>query len=420
MRRYRLYLTIVLVVASTSLSIAQMRLDSCQEKARRNYPLIKEYELIEASKEYSLSNAGKAYLPQFDVTIIGGVIEGFPTISLPGSPPAESETQLQLISVLQLNQVIWDGGITKARKGIIEANAGMEEANLEVNLYALEERVNNLFFGILLIDEQVKQLEVLESTLERNKQRVQNAVELGTAFKSDVDEINVEVINTKQKIGELSHARIAYINVLAAMIGEPINPEATFVQPQLSPDFRLASVNRPELDLLTNRYALIEAQARIDKAALYPKFGVMGFATLIQPGVEFGTSTVNNILVGGLSLNWSIGSLYQNNNKKKLTEVNLQKVTLQREAFLFNTNLSLKQIGGELDKYTTLIEQDRELLNLKTSIKEAYKVKYDNGIATLSQYLDRVNDESVAQQKLLVHEIEYLMKAYQYKNQTGN
>jgi outer membrane protein TolC len=327
---------------------------------------------------------------------------------------------MQMITILQLNQVIWDGGITKARKGIIEASSEIEKAELEVSLYALEDRVNNLFFGILLIDEQIAQLEILKSTLTRNKSRVEVAVENGTAFKSDIDEITVELINTGQKVSELTNARSAYINVLSAMIGEPIPEETQLERPIAQDDFLTLDMDRPELKLIQNRYALIEAQAQIDKATLYPKLGVIGFATFIQPGVAFGTSSVEQILVAGLSLNWSIGSLYQNGNKKKLTEVNLQKAGLQRETFLFNTNLALTQTRKELEKFKEIIAQDRELLALKSRIKKSYDVQYENGVTTMSKLLDRVNDESVAQQNLIVHEIQYLMKTYQYKNQSGN
>jgi outer membrane protein TolC len=153
---------------------------------------------------------------------------------------------------------------------------------------------------------------------------------------------------------------------------------------------------------------------------LYPKIGLMGFGTFIQPGVSFGTSELTNILVAGLSVNWSLGVLYKNNNNKKLTEVNLNKVNIQRETFLFNVNLDLTLNERELEKYKTLINQDKELLALKSRIKSAYDVKYANGITPLSELLDKVNDESAAKQNLVIHEIQYLMSAYQYKNKSGN
>lgn len=402
-----------------NLAFGQVTLETCQIKARENFPLIKQFSLIEKAEKYTLLNANKAYLPQVEATIIGGILSGLPSFSSPESG-SSSSTAFNAISMIQANQLIWDGGITKAKKGIIEAGSEMEIANLEISLFALEERVNNLFFGILLINEQVKQMEILKSTLLRNMKRIEIAVENGTAYKSDIDEIQVEVINTDQKMEELNSNRKAYINVLAAMIGEKIDFNSEFTRPKIEETFLLAENKRPELQLFQNQENLILAQSAIDKAMLYPKVGVMAFGTFIQPGVDFGSSTLNNIFVGGLSLNWSLGSLYKNGNNKKLTEINLQKVSVQRETFLFSNNLELTQTQLELKKYKTLLEQDMEILVLKRRIKEAYDLKYQNGVSTMTELLNKTNEESVAKQNLIVHEIQYLMKAYQYKNKSGN
>ena len=371
------------------------------------------------TREYTLSNANKNYLPSLDVTLIGGVISGFPSFSAPGEG-SSSSSDMQLISVVQLNQPIWDGGITKAQKEVVQANSEIEKAELEISLYALEERINNLFFGILLIDEQISQLEILKSSMQINLDRVNIAVENGTAYKSDIDEIQVEMINIDQRMEELRSNRNAYINVLGAMTGRNIEVSSDFERPVVEDDFMQLENNRPELKRFQSQDEMIQAQRQIDRSVLYPKIGLLGFATLIEPGIDFGASTIDNIFVGGLSLNWSLDGLYRNGNNKKLTELNLQKVAVQKETFLFNNELELTQNRLDLNKYRNLVEQDREILELKTRIKDAYELKYENGISTMSELLNRTNDESAARQNLVIHEIQYLMKAFQYKNRTGN
>ena len=398
---------------------AQQNLDSCQIKALKNYPLIQQYGLIEQSKELTLSNANKAYLPQLDITLIGGIIEGMPSFAPPGTE-SSSSTEANLISLVQFNQVIWDGGMTKASKSIIKASSEIEKADMEVNLYQIKDRVNNIYFGVLLINEQIDQLNLLKETLERNQKRVNNAIENGTAFKSDADELKVELINIQQKKAELEYNKQAYIKVLSAMIGEEIKEDEEFVRPILGATVEALSVNRPELLKFEQQRALIDAQAKLNKAMLFPKVGLMGFGVFLTPGVEFGTSNLTNVLVAGLSLSWNLGPVYKNGNNKKLSQISLQRIQNQEETFLFNTNIELSQTEMELKKYSKLIEQDRELVELKNSIKEAYIVKYDNGVATMSDMLDRINDENVAKQNMILHEIQYLMKAYQYLNKSGN
>ena len=396
-----------------------LTIQACQDSALKNYPLIRQFDLIEKSKELTLSNANKNYLPQLDITLIGGIIEGMPSFSLPGAE-SSSSTEVNLISMVQLNQVLWDGGMTKASKGIIEAGTEIEKADLEVNLYQLKERINNLYFGVLLIDEQIAQLDLLQETLILNQKRIQNAIKNGTAYKSDEDELKVELINTAQKKAELEYNKYAYIRVLSTMIGEEIKTDAIFTRPEFSTSLNELSVNRPEMMKFNSQRSLIESQAKLNKATLIPKFGLMGFGVFITPGVDFGTSELTSIFVGGLSLSWQLGPLYKNANKKKLTEISLQRIQNQEETFLFNTGLELQQTNMELEKYRKLLEHDRQLLALKSSIKEAYMVKYENGIATMTDVLQRINDESVAKQTMIMHEIQYLMKAYQYLNKSGN
>ncbi len=409
---------LVIFIAITS-QAQTLTIEACQDSALHNYPLIQQYGLIEKTKELTLSNANKNYLPQFDITLIGGIIEGMPSFSLPGAESSAS-TEVNLISMVQLNQVLWDGGMTTASKGIIEAGSEIEKADLEVNLYQLKERVNNLYFGILLIDEQITQLDLLKETLLLNQKKIQNAIENGTAFKSDADELKVELINIEQKKAELQYNKEAYIAVLSIMTGEKITNETNFIRPDFSSSLEDISINRPEMMKFKNQQSLIESQAKLNKATLIPKFGLMGFGVFITPGVDFGTSELTNIFVAGLSLSWQLGPLYKNANNKKLTEISLQRIQNQEETFLFNTKLELSQTNAEMEKYRKLLEMDREILLLKSSIKDAYMVKYDNGVATMTDVLQRINDESAAKQMMIMHEIQYLMKAYQYLNKSGN
>jgi len=415
-RQFFMLLVLCLFLAPEYL-LGQLTLKECHQKARNNYPLIKQYELIEQSNEYTISNANKSFLPQLSLTVIGGIIDGLPTFS---NDLESSSSDLNLISTFQLNQAIWDGGTTKANKQVIEAHTEIELANLEVSLFGLEDRVNNLFFGVLLIDEQLQQLEILSDNLERNLNRVEMAVENGSAFRSDIDEVKVEVLNADQQVSELEYNRTAYLNMLAALIGETIGKDQYLVRPQLETAYANLEMNRPELNLFENQEYLYQAQLTMKKSALYPKVGLTGFGAFITPGVGFGNDEISRLLVGGLSLSWEIGGLYTNANEISLTEINIQKVNTQRETFIFNTNLELIRVQEEIKKYRTLTDRDEEILSLKNRITRSYQVKYDNGISTMSELLDKTNEENMAKQHLITHEIQYQMAIYNYKNISGN
>lgn len=403
----------------SSLSFAQLNLDSCHVKARSNYPLIQQYGLIDQTTEFTLSNANKAFLPQLSFNVIGGVVDGFPSFDAPGSTQGSS-SDFQLISVVQINQAIWDGGMTKAGKEITKANAAIEKADVEVALYQIRERVDNLFFGVLLIEEQIEQNRIYLSNLKRHLSKIEIAVENGTAYKSDVDEIRVEVLNAEERISELDYNKNAYLKVLSAMIGEEIPVDEPVERPPMDWIEMNRSIDRPELSVFEFQNAMIEARSQLNRSSLYPKVGLLGFGTFLTPGIDFGGSEINRVLVAGLSVSWDIAGLYRNGNNKKIDEIGLQRIQNQKETFLFNTNLQLEQTGVELEKYQDLIQKSKQVLEIKQRIKNAYDVKYENGVSTMTELLDKTNEENLAKQKLIMNEIQYLQKVYQYKFKSGN
>lgn len=399
-------------------SYGQLSIDSCQAKARRNYPIIQQFSLIDQTTEFTVSNANKAFLPQLSFNIIGGVVDGFPSFETPGTDGSSSS--LQLISVVQLNQAIWDGGFTKSNKEVIKANSEIEKAEVEVALYQIRERVDNLFFGMLLIEAQLEQQSIYLKNLERNAKRIEVAVENGTAYKSDLDEMKVELLNSEERILELEYNNKAYAEVLAIMIGEPLAKTQTLIRPEMSFVDLENSINRPELSMFASQKAMLDAKAGLNRSSLYPRVGVLGFGTFLNPGINFGASDINRILVAGLSVSWDVSGLYKNGNNKKIEEISLMRIQNQEETFLFNTNLQIDQTQMELQKYQHLIEKSTEVLEIKMRIKKAYEVKYENGISTMTELLDKINEENLASQKLILQEIQYLQKVYQYKYKSGN
>lgn len=412
------FLVIIFLFGFTTDVYPQLQLDSCQAKARRNYPLIQQYGLIDQTTEFTLSNANKAFLPQLSFNIIGGVVDGFPSIESPGVESGSS-SDFQLISVVQLNQAIWDGGITKASKELASANAEIEKADVDIALYQIRDRINNLFFGILLIDAQLEQNRIFTENLERNADRMEISVKNGVAYTSDLDEIKVALLNAEEKLTELEYNRSAYLKVLSVMVGEELSSEVTLDRPEGELIDLNTGLGRPELSLFANQRAAIDAKSQLDKSALYPKVGLLGFGTFLNPGIQFGAAEIDRILVAGLSVSWEIGGLYRNANNKKLNELGLKKIENQEETFLFNTQLQLDQTKIELNKYQELIHKSEEVVALKGRIKNAYQVKYDNGIATMTELLDKTNDENLARQKLIVQEVQFLQKLYQYKYKSG-
>jgi outer membrane protein TolC len=408
-----------ILISYGSLSAQVLTIDSCYEKAKRNYPLIKQYDLIEKSAEYNISNAGKSYLPQFSATAIAGyIIKGLPSM-LP--PTVESsEDKFQFIGIGQLNQTIWDGGATRTQKEIIKAGAEAEKAEVDVALHSIHERVNQLFFGILLMDEQLLLLNILTDNLNRNLKAVQLSNENGIAYSSDIDEVKVELLKVEQRIVEIRFVREGYVNMLAMMIGEPVSTNIKLEKPIVTTGLDNLTINRPELSLYQFQRNLVEAQSAISKVGNMPKIGLLGAGILIQPGVAFGTEKINSLAIAGLSVSWNTNSIYKSSNNRELTKISLDRISNQQETFVFNTRLQMTQQSSEIEKQRTIVAKDLEIVALKSAIKKAYEQKYQNGICSMNDLLSATNGETEAQSNQALHEAQLLLSVYTYKTTSGN
>ena len=399
---------------------AQITINECQEMAKENYPLIKQYDLIEKSTEYTLSNAGKAYLPQVSLTAIGGyIMKGLPAVSAPGQP-ASDPSKVQMIGIGQINQVLWDGGATRAQKDIARASAEVDKSNIDVSLFAIRERVNQVYFGILLIDEQLKQLDIMNDNLSRSLEKVKLSKENGLAYQSDVDEIKSEIFNLEQKRIEFTFTRKGYIQMLSLLTGRQFEETSKLEKPLMAEFIESLQINRPELTMYANQLKLIEAQSAINKVTLMPKIGLMGAGIFIGPGINFGSSTINNLGIVGLNMSWKIDGLYKNANNKNLDYIKTERILNQQETFTFGNKLQLTQAASEIEKQRQIIENDDEIVKLKGDITKSYQVRFDNGMCTMNDLINAMNKESEARANQALHSVQLLMGVYNYKTISGN
>ncbi|BEG98961.1 TolC family protein [Bacteroides sedimenti] len=416
------FLLAVLVNGIVSPSYGQLSIDDCYKKAQANYPLVKQYGLIEQAKEYNLSNANKGYLPQFALSAKASYqsdVTKIP-ISLPNMQ-IKGINKDQYQSVIEVNQTIWDGGIIRNQKKITEAGSVLEKQKLDVDMYTINERVNQLFFGILLLDEQIRQNILLQDELKRNYAQVSSYLANGIANQADLDAIKVNQLNTTQRKVELEATRKAYREMLSALIGESIKEGDYLIKPSTIESASLSTtINRPELQLFDAQKQQLETQKEMINARNLPKLGLFVQGGYSNPALNMLKSEFSTYYIAGARLTWNFGGLYTKKNDKRLLENNQQNVAIQKETFLFNTNLKMTQQSHEIEKMKQLMQDDDEIIRLRTNIKNAAEVKVKNGTLSVTELLREINSEDQAKQNKALHEIQLIMSIYNYKNSTNN
>jgi outer membrane protein TolC len=419
------------LIAYSFVNGQSISIDTCYQMAKDNYPKIKQFGLIEQSEKFNLSNANKAYLPQFSLnaqaTYQSDVTEIPPDfldklgqmIGQNLAIPSVNRDQYKVVA--ELSQVVWDGGVTYSQKDNIKASSEVEKQSLEVDLYAIRDRVNQLFFGILLLNEQMIQLDILQDELQTNYDKVQAFIQNGIANQTDADMIKVEQLKTKQRKAELSAAQMSYKRMLSAMTGNSIVLTGTLQKPDdLMFHSDNTSNNRPELKLFEAQTHLLGSQESLLKSSNLPKVGLFAQGGYGNPGLNMFEPGFTPFYIVGARLSWNFGGLYTQKNNLNKIAVGKQQVEIQKETFLFNVNLKVLQQKTEIEKIKEQINSDNEIVTLRTGIKKSVEKRLENGTSTVTDLVREMNAESAAIAEKSLHEIQLLMAIYNLKNSTNN
>ena len=414
-------LFIVVLNCHFSIGYAQLTIESCQEKTKNNYPLVKQYGLIEQTKEYNLSNANKGYLPQF--TLSGKATYQSEVTKIPVTIPGVTIKGLnkdQYQSVLEMNQTIWDGGVIQSQKQLTKTGSEVEKQKNDVDLYTIKDRVNQLYFGILLFEEQLIQNSLLQKELTRNYNQIATYMDNGIANQADLDAIKVEQLNAVQRKTEIDSSRKAYRQMLSALIGEEITEGTTLIKPDTNLQLQSSTINRPELQWYEAQYNNLEIQKKLLNAKNMPKLGLFVQGGYSNPGLNMLKSEFSAYYVGGVRLSWNFGGFYTIKNDRKQIEASKSKLKTLEETFLFNTNLQITQQNSEIEKLSDLMKHDDEIITLRDNIKKSAEAKVENGTLSVTELLREINAGDQVRQTKTLHQIQLMMAIYNLKNTTNN
>ena len=405
-------------------------LEECQQAAEKNYPLIQQYGLIEKTTELTVANIQKGWLPQVSVQaqatyqnkVVAWPDEMQPMMSGLGIN-MEGLKKDQYRVGIDVQQTIYDGGVMGSQKRIAREQGKVQEAQNEVNIYNVRKRVNEMYFGLLLIDEKIKLNTDLQTLLEGNERELESMTERGTAAESDLQSVKAERLNAVQKGIELESQKQMLLRMLSTFCGlevkEVSKPQATAEDGGL-----MAENRRPELRALDAQIGVLNAQEKALNAALMPKIGAFAQGYYGYPGLNMFEDMMRhqwswNGIVGA-RLTWNIGALYTRKNDKAKLQLQRDLTENNRDVFLFNNNLDQIRQRENIERYRKLMAQDGEIISLRQAVRKAAESKLTHGIIDVNDLVREINQEHAACVQQSVHEIEMLKEIYDNKYTTNN
>ena len=412
--------------------VTAQTLEECQQAAERNYPLIRQYGLIEKTTELTVANIRKGWLPQ--VSASAQATYQSDVVAFPEQMQAVYQqmglnmkglTKDQYRLGIDVSQTIYDGGAISSQKAVAREQGKVQAAQNEVNIYNVRKRVNEMYFSLLMLDEQILLNHDLQELFRGNEQKLASMVRQGTAAESDLQNVKAERLNVVQQATSLESQKRMLQRMLSTFCGievkevaKPALQASTLTSPQRE------AVARPEMRLFDAQLNLADAQEKALNSAMMPKLGLFAQGFYGYPGLNMFEDmmrrdrSLNGII--GARLTWNIGALYTRKNDKAKLQLQRDMTESNREVFLFNNNLEQIQQNEDIARFQKLMADDEEIITLRSAVRKAAESKLSHGIIDVNDLVREINAENAARVQQSMHEIEMLKQIYDNKFTTNN
>lgn len=416
----KIMISLALIMLS-SVSRAQT-LEECQQAAEKNYPLIKQYGLIAKTTQLTVKNIQKGWLPQVTASAqatyqsaVTAWPESMQSIYQQMGLNMKGLRKDQYKIGVDLQQTIYDGGAISSQRNIAQQEGKVQEAQTETNLYQVRRRVNEMYFSLLLLNEQIQLNEDVKALLQSSEKKLSAMVKGGTAATSDLDNVRAERLSVEQQNENLKQQKQMLQRMLSVFCGLEVNNTQKPAPVQIA-----SSVNhRPEMRLYNSQLELTEAKEKALDTQLRPKLGLFAQGFYGYPGLNMFEDMMNrkwslNGIVG-VKLSWNVSAFYTHKNDKARLSAQREMIENAREVFLFNNKLEEIQQNENINRYQTMMKSDDEIIVLRTNVRKAAESKLTHGIIDVISLLREINNENAAKTQQSIHEIDMLKEMYNLK-----
>ena len=413
-------ISFALIMMATA--IQAQTLEECQLAAEKNYPMIKQYDLISQTTQLTVRNIQKGWLPQ--IAIAAQATYQSDVTSWPESMKATFQqfginmkglSKDQYKIGIDLQQTIYDGGTISSMRSIARQEEKVQKAQVETNLYQVRKRVNEMYFSLLLLNEQIKLNDDVKTLLLSSEKKLASMLKGGTIATSDFENIRAERLSVEQQNESLKSQQQMLQHLLSTFCGIKVSN----IQKPAPFETTISTNKRPEMLLFDNQLQLSSIKEKALNSQVRPKLGIFAQGFYAYPGLNMFEDMMNrkwslNGMVG-VKLSWNVGALYSLKNDKAQLRLQREMTENAREIFLFNNQLEEIQQNENIKRYHTMKQADNEIIMLRTNIRKAAESKLSHGIIDINNLLREINNENAAKIQQTIHDIEMLKEMYNLK-----
>ena len=398
----------------------EVTLEICISNALSANPLQKQHQYLDEIASLQTKNINKSWLPQ--VNLIGQATYQNKTIELPIKLPGlniETPSKDQYKVFADIQQNIYDGGLIASQKTATTIQNAAENKKVENELFKIKEKVIQLYFNALFVDNQLDQSVLAEKDLLALSNKIAAATQNGVSSKYNEAVVGVELEKLHQKQTELKSMKTNIIQSLNKLMNKQFAENVRFTSP-IQVANNNTEIKRTELELMQIQQLQLNNLAEIANKKSMPKLGAFGQVGYGRPGLNQLSNSFEGYAIGGLRLSWNLSSLYTLQNEKQVIQLQSKSIDAQKEAFVLQTETNISSQIADIEKYKKLIVSDNQIIEFRKKIKTAAQAMLDNGVTTYQDFLKDLDAEETAKTTKAMHEIQLLQSQYQLQLLFGN
>jgi len=399
----------------------------CYDAAMKKSSLAGEQELHTSIWQIKDKNLSKNWLPSLDAgasfiynSEVIDLGEKFSTVPIPGLADAIKPLPHEQYRItVDITQTIYDGGATKAARELENTNRKVNEKQTETDLYKLRSQVNNYYFSILMLDRQKESFEGFREVIEKRIASMESALKNEIIVPSDIDIMKAEKIKIEQQLKEIEIKKTALLKILSDLTGIAVEPADQLAVPELPGETDI-ELMRPELQYFDIRKEQLQAGIKTVATRRMPK--AYGFATLgygNPPGNNFLKDEFAPYYIIGAGIKWNIFDWSRVKNEKEILTLEQNIIEKRKTDLEENLRRMLEAKKAEILSLESLLESDRELIELRKKISSAAISRYENGVITAAEMLGELNAERQAAVTYELHKVSLAMAKAEYFNISG-
>jgi outer membrane protein TolC len=398
-----------------------LTLYECHEKVIQADPQHRQLALLETQHDLKTKNLDINWLPSLDLngsyTWQSEVVELGEAIPIPGfDAPMMPHYNYKL--TLDIKQNIYDGGLTKSRKEFERTTFETSRQQVQVTLNQLKERINHIFFHLLILQQQEWTMQIMLNELNEKRRVVESGVENGVLLESDLNVIDAEILKADQQLSELTINRRTAVEILEKLINEEIKVETIFEVPEveLLPD---QGSQRPEYQLFDLQMINLDASMNLAKTQRKPKMYVFGTFGMGNPAYNFFKDELRGYYIVGAGLHWNIWDWSKTSREREVFSLQQDILQTQKESFDKNLRIKLDEQLSSIRKLEESIEKDKQIVNLREKISASSISQLENGVITSADYITDLNAETISRIRLETHKIQLVQSKINYMTTKG-